>query len=373
MSFDSLFRHRLYKQASKICLLCNQASYDFSRKRYLFDLMADEKKLKTILLPEHGLFSDLQDQESVDDVYYRDIKCHSLYDKSKNQTTAQNFMLEGVDLLIIDVFDVGARYFTYSTHMFGLFKLLDGQFSTLPVIVIDRPNPVGDKVEGTIINEKYSSFLGVSGLIHRHGMSVGKLCSWYIMHQKLTVDLNIIPYNVSNFQFIMPSPNLPSERSLAVYPGQCLWEATSWSEGRGTTRPFEIFGHPDFTFAKAEKVELCFNKKFRDKAFLRTLKFIPAYHKHKNCTCIGWQIFIIDPNNYHCIFGSLYIMRLIFAMECNMDFWRPGTYEFDSEYNAAQLLIGDDDLIAFIEGKRTEKEIFEKLQYNEDNWRMSNF
>lgn len=369
MSFSALFDHKLYQKSSKICLLCNQTSYDFGKKRYLFDLIADEGKLHCLLLPEHGLFSEIQDQENVDDVRYRGVQCYSLYNKRMKVTGAEKYMAQGCDLVVIDIFDVGVRYYTYSTHMFGLLRMLDTYYAGMPVMIIDRINPAGTRIEGTIIQEEYTSFLGASGMIHRHGMSTGQLCRWHIKSNKLSINIHDVTFDTKYFQFIMPSPNLPSSESLMVYPGQCFWEATTLSEGRGTTRPFEIFGHPDLTVEKAEQISQMFNQKFLKLAFLRPIKFIPVYHKHKDKTCTGWQLSIQNHLKYHCIFGTLTLMRWVNEMMGYGAFWRQGPYEFDSNATAAQLLIGDDDLIAYVNGIMEEEEVKKKLHKSEEDWR----
>jgi uncharacterized protein YbbC (DUF1343 family) len=368
MSFSALYDHKIYKQSSKICLLCNQTSYDFDRKSYLFDLIADEGKLHRLLLPEHGLFSEMQDQENVDDFHHRGVQCFSLYDKKRNKTGPEKYMVEGSDLIVIDIFDVGVRYFTYCTHMFRLLKVLDANFPEIPIVVIDRPNPIGNKTEGTIIQDEYASFLGVSGMIHRHGMSVVQLCQWYISKQDLSCQIIDVPYSARFAHFIMPSPNLPSVDTLSVYPGQCFWEATTLSEGRGTTRPFEIFGHPELTMVQAEYIAKMFNDDFSECEFLRPIKFIPSFHKHKDTLCVGWQLFIENVMQYHSIFGTLTMMRMINEMLGSETFWRKGAYEFDSQATAAQLLLGDDDLIAYVNGQKSVQEVKQKLQESEKAW-----
>ena len=369
MSFSALFDHKIYQRSSKICLLCNQTSFDFGKKRYLFDLIADEGKLYRLLLPEHGLFSEMQDQENVDDAKYRGVQCYSLYNKRMHVTGAEKYMAENCDLVVIDIFDVGVRYYTYSTHMFGLLRMLDIYFAGMPVLILDRPNPAGTRIEGTIIQEEYTSFLGTSGMIHRHGMSTGQLCQRYIKSNKLSIDIHKVAFDTKYFRFIMPSPNLPASESLMVYPGQCFWEATTLSEGRGTTRPFEIFGHPDLTMEKADQISQIFNQKFLNLAFLRPIKFIPVYHKHKDRTCTGWQLSLQDHLQYHCIFGTLTLMRWVNESLGKEAFWRQGPYEFDSDATAAQLLIGDDDLIAYVNGIKVEGEVMHKLQKSEEGWR----
>lgn len=368
MPYTSLFSHQKYISAKRIVLFCNQSSYDFNQKKYLFDMIAEEGKLHRILIPEHGLFSEYQDQENIGNISYKDIPCFSMYNKETETTGPEKWMFEDADLLLIDVQDVGVRYFTYTTHMFLLLQFLSKKFPAMPVIVIDRPNPIGKNVEGTIIEGRYTSFLGQSGMIHRHGMSTGELCDWYIRQYTLDILLHKVNYCTRHKHFIPPSPNLPSMQSLEVYPGQCFWEATTFSEGRGTTRPFELFGHPDISFKTSEQISQLFNKKYSGLAFLRPTFFMPVYHKHKDKTCCGWQIMIENPDKYHTLTGTLDIMRWVKSMATEIDFWRPGKYEYDSEATAAQLLIGDDDLIGYVNGEIDETQILDKLISAQNNW-----
>jgi len=368
MPYSALFTNHIYIAAKRIVLFCNQSSYDFSQNKYLFDIVAEAGKLHRILIPEHGLFSEHQDQENIGNVSYKNIPCISMYNKVTETTGPDPWMFEDADILLIDVQDVGVRYFTYTTHMFSLLQFVSKKFPDMPVVLVDRPNPTGNKVEGTIIDIRYTSFLGQPGMIHRHGMSTGELCDWYINQNKLKVLLYKVKYKLNHKHFIHPSPNLPSMQSLHVYSGQCLWEATTFSEGRGTTRPFELFGHPDLSFKTAEMISRLFNKKYTGIAFLRPTFFMPVYHKHKEKTCCGWQIFIEDVAKYHTILGTLDIMKWVTTMVPELDFWRPGKYEFDSEATAVQLLVGDDDLIGYVNGEIQETQILHKLISAQEYW-----
>jgi len=368
MPYTSLFSHQKYISAKRIVLFCNQSSYDYNQNKYLFDIIAEEGKLHRILIPEHGLFSEYQDQENIGNISYKDIPCFSMYNKETETTGPEKWMFEDADILLIDVQDVGVRYFTYTSHMFALLMFVSKFLPDMPVVLMDRPNPIGSKTEGTIIDERYTSFLGPFGLIHRHGMSTGELCDWYIRQNQLQNHFYKIKYAPDLKQFISPSPNLPSPSALEVYPGQCFWEATSFSEGRGTTRPFELFGHPDISFKTSEQISQLFNKKYSGLAFLRPTFFMPVYHKHKDKTCCGWQIMIENPDKYHTLTGTLDIMRWVKSMATEIDFWRPGKYEFDSEATAAQLLIGDDDLIGYVNGEIDETQILDKLISAQKNW-----
>lgn len=369
MNFQALFEHPDFSKKRKIVLFCNQASFDFSKKQYLFDLLADQHRLEKILLAEHGLFASIQDQENVSNMSYRGIPCVSLYDKVNKVTTPNGEVIEEADALVIDIPDVGVRFFTYTTHLFALLHLVATTRPGLPVFVIDRPNPIGGRVEGTLLDGQFASFLGPEGMIHRHGMSVGQLANWYLNRKKLELPIVKIAYTASEAYFIPPSPNLPASTSLLVYPGQCFWEATTFSEGRGTTRPFELAGHPDLPFEIAQLIARDFNQRFEKLAFVRCTAFQPTFHKHAFQNCVGWQLFIEDKEQYTTILGTLFIMREVLRRLPSFLFWRTGSYEFDSPLTAAELLIGDTTLIDYVNGTQSEAAVLTKLQEGEKQWR----
>lgn len=373
MEYRDLFSHSVFRQAKKVVLFCNQTAYDHEAKHYLFDLLLEQQRLYQLLLPEHGLFSELQDQDSVENTRYKGVTCFSMYNKQAGVTGPREAMLDNADALVIDIQDAGVRFFTYTTHMFELILFVGRHFPDLPVFIMDRPNPAGKKVEGTQLPAKYKSFLGFPGMIHRHGMSIRELCVWRLRQENVQLSLHFIglPAMRSNHAYISPSPNLPVRESLDVYSGQCFWEATTFSEGRGTTRPFILFGHPDLSMETAEMIAGVYNKKFAGISYLRPLKYIPVFHKHAHSACTGWQLHVEDVSSFHSIWSTLWIMRSV-AGHWQGEFWREGSYEFDSTCTAAQLLLGDDDLIDFVNGKSSETDVLEKLTEAENSWIQMN-
>jgi uncharacterized protein YbbC (DUF1343 family) len=369
--YDNLLNHPIYRTSNNIVLFCNQSSFDFSRKKYLFDLLIEQHKLNRILIPEHGLFSEYQDQINVKSLNYKGIPCTSLYNKIDGDTAPSENMFQEADAVLIDILDAGVRYYTYTTHLFSILSLIAQSYKDLPLLIINRTNPIGTKVEGTIIDERYTSFLGHGGLIHRHGLTTVELCQWYLSKNQLSLNLIEIPFRSSPKHFIPPSPNLPTRTSLSVYPGQCLWEATTLSEGRGTTRPFELFGHPGLSIYTTNFIAEKFNARFEDLAILRPTYFIPVDHKHKGVLCRGWHLFIEDTDHYHSIQGTLYIMRLIIQLLPEIEFWITGPYEFDSPYSAAQLLFGDDELIHYVCGEKSEEDLIEYMNTAEEAWKLA--
>ncbi|MBI3394980.1 MAG: DUF1343 domain-containing protein, partial [Spirochaetia bacterium] len=231
---------------------------------------------------------------------------------------------------------------------------------SLTVYVVDRPNPAGRSVEGTRLPAAYESFVGMPGILHRHGLTLGELLTY--VHSSASMRYPLIVQKFAHdgsdghgsavyaqhkadgeapsaprpTWIIAPSPNMPSPVTPLVYSGQCLLEGTNMSEGRGTTRPFEIFGAPYLDWSGVPSAP---------GAVLRPLMFIPTFHKHKDEVCRGFQIHVTGP--YHSLLHTLRILR--WARETFETFsWREGVYEFRSDRPAIELLCGDPILTDYV-------------------------
>ena len=259
-----------------MALFCNHTSYDNGSGRYFLQILEREGNLKKIFIPEHGFFAELQDQEPVDNtsVYSflsKDTKFISLYGNKREQN---GILLRGelkeVEVLVIDIQDIGSRYFTYVTLIGNIFDLIHQEGFNIKVIVIDRPNPAGRQVEGTLMTAEYASFIGQEGLPHRHGLTLGEICNYLHVNIKANFPLEVIRYSTDSPYDpveIYPSPNMPSINAVRLFSGTCLLEGTNISEGRGTTRTFEMFGAPFLQFVFSDKLgnfnklSICENKK----------------------------------------------------------------------------------------------------------------
>ena len=341
----------------KLALLCNQTSYCFEKNKYFFEILAKERNLKQILIPEHGLFAELQDQLVLKSTKWynfidQDIKIISLYGNTENSVFIQKQYLSEIDALIIDIQDIGIRYYTYISTIANLFEIISRNKINISVYVLDRPNPAGQKIEGTIIPKKYSSFIGHFGLPHRHGLSIGKMCKFLRQQYSGSFDLKIIQSEYSNnfyrktSMFIPPSPNIPTIDTIKIYAGQCLFEGTTISEGRGTTRPFEIIGSPFFDWKTLQKIQKQINLILPENKniYLRLVKFIPKFHKFENQVCTGFQLHPKNAN-FHSLSFSLILIRLLRENYPNPDFWLKGKYEKGNDKTAIELLAGDKTII----------------------------
>lgn len=300
--------------------------------------------LKAVFGPQHGFFGDKQDNmvESDHGVHPGlGVPVYSLYGRSRRPAPE---MLAGLDALLIDLIDVGCRVYTFATT--ALYCLEEAARAGVEVWLLDRPNPLGRGEEGAILPESLESFVGPHAMPLRHGLSLGELCRLVAHERGIQVDLKVIPCQgwqggdlaASGVSWVMPSPNLPTLEGCRVYPGQVLLEGTTLSEGRGTTRPFEIFGAPGLD-PRAVAVEV--EREALQGAKLRPLFFEPTFHKHAGRTCGGFQIHITDPRSYRPVRASLALMAAINRAHPGLWDFRPPPYEYEHERRPLDLLLGD--------------------------------
>lgn len=377
-------------KGSRTGFLTNHTGYGWGGD-YHFKSLESTLEIKRVFIPEHGLFAELQDQVSGKGLQYfsRDIEFWNLYGDTEESLSPPRNKLDDLDLIVFDIRDVGSRYYTFLTTCFYILQKLSsmkrsGQ-PTPRVLVFEAPNPIGNKVEGSPLKLGYSSFVGVEGVLHRHGMTSWELMEYYNREYSLGLEISKIPVGVihpqsyDHFLWIPPSPNIPSITTCYVYPGMCLLEGTNLSEGRGTTRPFEVVGAPFIDWEnEALKKELeSINQYFLGQSnsfFLRPLRFKPTFHKHSGEICGGFQIHITDIESFHSLLFGLHFIRTIYRFYPNDFEFLQGVYEFRSDKPAIELLVGDPFLLDYIKNEnniRTET-ILEYLTEEEINWKKVN-
>ena len=367
----------------RVGLLCNQVSFHTDSGKYLFEILNARKVLKTVFVPEHGLFAELQDQIPLEKTtiysdFLYEVDCISLYGNEENTLIVNPEHLKNLDALVVDIQDVGSRYYTFATTLSYIFDVLSANQISIEVYVVDRVNPAGRQVEGTVLPVSYSSFVGRPGILHRHGLTIGELALLYKEQSGGNFSLKIIELSEPEKELlenplrkgtedlfsawhIAPSPNMPSLFTPLLYSGQCLLEGTNLSEGRGTTRPFEIFGAPYLKDPFRIAEDLSF-----DGAVLRPLFFIPAFHKHKGEICSGFQIHI-KQNGYHSLLHTLRMLRYFSENFQEFEFLK-GVYEFRSDRPAIELLCGDEDLISYLTGSESYEVIEKKMTEAQYEW-----
>jgi len=342
----------------KIGLLVNQASVD-SHLRSTADLLVHSypNNIRALFGPQHGIRGEKQDNmvESHDFTHpHFNTPVFSLYGINRTPTRE---MLELIDILIIDLQDVGTRVYTFISTM--AFCLQAVKNHNKKVVVLDRPNPIGgDKIEGNLQREEFLSFVGVYPIPMRHGLSIGELALLFNNHFQIGCELEIIPmegwnrhmlFHETGLHWIPPSPNMPTTITAMVYPGQVILEGTNISEGRGTTRPFEICGAPFIDpYQLKEKVQ----KRKLPGTYLREVFFQPTFNKWHNEVCGGVHIHITDPKTYEPYITTLAIIQDIISLYPSHFAWRKPPYEYEREKIPIDLILGDKSLREAIEQQK---------------------
>ena len=265
-------------------------------------------KVKAIFSPEHGFSGDVQAGVLVP----HKSRIYSLYGTHRAPTAE---MLRGVDLLIYDIQDVGVRFYTYISTLYECMKAAARE--GIPLIVLDRPNPIdGDRIEGPLLDESLVSFVGAHPLPIRYGMTAGELARLFNQEGNLGCELRIVPmagwsrshwYDETGLVWIPPSPNMPTLTTATLYAGMCLLEGTNLSEGRGTTRPFELVGAP---WLDATRLAAALSALGLDGVHFRVQSFTPTFSKFKGQVCQGVQIHIVDRDRFDPIACALHLLRL---------------------------------------------------------------
>lgn len=356
---DRLVAERFARlQGLRVGLVAHPASVD-RRLRHACELLsaADGVRLAAIFGPEHGLLGEAQDLVSVGDD--RDpqtgLRAFSLYGSSFESLTPTAEMLNDLDVLLIDLQDVGSRYYTFQATM--LYCLEAAAAVGLRVLVLDRPNPLGGQiVEGPTIRPGFESFLGPHPIATRHGLTIGELAPLYKAERRIDVDLEVVTcegwtrsmdFDRTGLPWVLPSPNMPTVNTAFVYPGQCLLEGTNVSEGRGTTRPFELCGAPGI-----DAVKLCrhLNESAIAGAVFRPTWFQPTFHKFAGQRIAGVQVHVTDRHSFPPVRAGLAIVSAFRVALADRFAWRTEEYEFVRDKPAIDILFGSDRERTAIEG-----------------------
>ncbi len=357
-------------KGARIGLLINPASVN-RRLTHAIDtaLRAKKFKLTSLFGPQHGIWANTQDN-MIEWKGFIDKKTglpvYSLYGDTRKPLPE---MLKDIDTLVIDLQDIGSRYYTFIWTM-SLVMEACSEIGKI-VVVLDRPNPInGIDIEGPVNEEGYFSFVGLKPLPVRHGMTIGEIGLYLKDRFYPSLDLKIIKmeqwkrrlwFDETGLPWVMPSPNMPTLDTATVYPGMCLLEGTNLSEGRGTTRPFEIFGAP---FIEPERLVSRLRDFKLKGVFFRPLYFEPTFHKYKGELCGGAQIHVIDRRRFKPFLTAVAILKAVKELYPEKFQWRRPPYEYETEKLPIDILSGSTRLRQFIEEERT-------LEEMEDWWRKS--
>lgn len=319
-------------EGKRVGLITNPTGVD-QNLNSIVDILHNDPDVELTALygPEHGVRGSAQAGEYVE--YYIDEKTglpvYSLYGKTKKPTPE---MLENIDVLLFDIQDVGTRFYTYIYTM--AYAMEAAKENNIPLIVLDRPNPQGGtKVEGPVLDMKYSSFVGNYSIPLRHGMTVGELAELFNEEFEIGAELTVVKmndwkrdmyYDDTSLPFVMPSPNMPTLETALVYPGAALIEGTNVSEGRGTTKPFELIGAP---FINADDLAGHLNSLNLPGVTFRAASFTPSFSKHAGKLSHGIQIHVTHRDAFKPVETGLHIVKAIHDMY-------PEDFEFRAENSA---------------------------------------
>jgi len=337
----------------RVGLLCHQASVT----RELTDAASaigrlPGVKLVALFAPEHGLAGAAQDHARIASSVHppTGLPVWSLYGRRLAPSAA---MLRGIDALVVDLQDVGARYYTFlwTTAL----AMRECGRARIPVVVLDHPNPLGGvQMEGNLPDPGFSSFVGLYPLPARHGMTIAELAIYLNDIHGIGCDLTVVPmegwrrsmsWEDTGLPWVAPSPNMPTPDTARVYPGGCLIEGTNLSEGRGTTRPFELIGAP---FLDGPRLARSLRRRRLPGVVFRAAAFQPAFHKYAGRVCQGVQVHVVDRAR----FGSFatYLAIIVEARRQSRRFgWRRPPYEFEWKRLAIDLLCGGEAIRAAVE------------------------
>jgi uncharacterized protein YbbC (DUF1343 family) len=340
----------VWLKGKRLGLLCNQASTDrnFLHSREIINSVFPGQ-LTCLFSPQHGFFADKQDNmiESGHMVDRRTgLPLFSLYGQTRKPDAG---MFEHLDVLLIDLQDVGARVYTFIHTM--AYCLEAGARFGKKVVVLDRPNPLGGElVEGNLVDDDCRSFVGLYPIPMRHGLTMGELAHLFNDHFGLNADLEVIAmagwrrgmyYDDTGLPWLFPSPNMPTLATALVYPGQVLWEGTNVSEGRGTCLPFELFGAPYLDHGR-------FLGALEHSALagcvLRPVAFEPTSNKYRTVFCNGFQLQVTDRRVFRPYRTSLALLAAMLKLYRGQFAYKEPPYEYEYEKLPLDLILGSKNL-----------------------------
>jgi len=334
----------------RVGIVCNPASIDRSFEHVIDRFERDEAvTLAAIFGPQHGFRADVQDN-MIETAHARDprrrVPVYSLYSETREPTAE---MLSGVDVLVVDLQDIGARIYTFIYTMANCLRA--GRKHGVPVVVCDRPNPIGGlQVEGPVLHRGFESFVGQFPIPMRHGMTIAELARLFNDHEQLGAELSIVPmegwrrdmyFDDTSLPWVMPSPNMPTLETAIVYPGTVLFEGTNASEGRGTTRPFELIGAPWVDpDSFADRLNACDLPGVR----FRPVVFDPTFQKHARVACGGCQIHLLDRSVFRPVETGIVLLAECRRANPSRFAWRHPPYEYEHQRLPIDILAGSERL-----------------------------
>jgi uncharacterized protein YbbC (DUF1343 family) len=355
-------------KGKRVALLTNHTAVEAWGRHAVQVLTAQGVHIVRLLAPEHGPWGIAQDMEPVegglDPVF--GLPVISLYGTALSSLTPNPQALADIDVLVYDIQDIGTRYYTYAATL-ALAMQVAAPLG-VPVMVLDRPNPIGPRREGPLLTPGYESFCGlVAGLPIRHGMTIGELAMWYRHRLAPTCELTVIPcQKASRLPFSPTSPNMPTRDTALVYPGLCLFEGTTISEGRGTTSPFLQVGCPGLdSLSVVERMR----KKDCPGVDVVPVRFRPAFGKYAGQIVDGVYLRVYDDTALQAVKLGVYLLDAIKREAPARFAWRTDAYEFVTDKPAIDLLWGSSALRECLDESGDVDALLEKADAEVSKWK----
>jgi uncharacterized protein YbbC (DUF1343 family) len=361
----------------RVGLICNQASVNH-QYRHAADLFFENPdiNLTTLFGPQHGIRGDVQDN-MVETSHTIDrqtgLPVYSLYSETREPTAE---MLENVDALVFDLQDVGCRVYTFIYTMANAMKACAKLGKK--IIVLDRPNPInGIDVEGSLLEKGHESFVGMFPIPMRHGLTAGELAKLFNAEFSINCELEVVTmdewsredfYDETDAPWVMPSPNMPTVETTFVFPGTVYFEGTQVSEGRGTTRPFEIIGAP---YINSDEYAEALNSLQLPGVTFRAVEFIPTFQKHADTGCGGAFVHVLDRSTFKPVLTGVAMVKICFDLYGAEFKWKNPPYEYVFDRNPFDVIAGTTKLRESFEQRIELAEIAESWKEDENLFRVS--
>ena len=341
----------------RLGLLVNATAVD-GELHHAIDLLRTRSDLTitTLFGPEHGIRGDAQDMITVDAARdpRSDLPVHSLYGTTLASLSPTAEMLDAIDVLVYDIQDIGSRYYTFVWTMVLAMRACAAAGKAF--CVLDRPNPIGGvHIEGAQITPGFESFVGLVSCPNRHGMTAGEIARWRHDVEKLDLDLAVISmrgwqrdmrFDHTGLPWVLPSPNMPTTDTALVYPGMCLIEGTELSEGRGTTRPFELAGAP---YLDGHRLAADLDAMQLPGVMFRPTVYTPMFQKYHGKACGAVQLHVTNPETFRPYRTGVAFLKACYDQSPASFRWRSKAYEFVDNIPAIDLLTGGDAIRTGIE------------------------
>ena len=355
-------------KGARLGLVCNQASVDH-QFHHVADLLKQHPAadLRALFGPQHGIRGDVQDN-MVETEHATDretgLPIYSLYSETREPTES---MLGELDIIIFDMQDVGCRIYTFAYTMANC--MIAARKFGKKVIVCDRPNPInGSDVAGNVLEKGHESFVGQYAIPTRHGMTLGELARLFNEHFAIGCELEVVPMDgwergywqdETDAPWVMPSPNMPTIDSATVFPGTVHFEGTQLSEGRGTTRPFELVGAP---YIVSEDYAAALNAANLPGVYFRSCIFRPTFQKHGGISCEGVQLQVTDRSSFEPVIAGLTLVKLARDLYPEQFRWKEPPYEYVYDRNPFDVIAGTAKVREAFEQGKTISELQESWQ-----------